>query len=148
MMLGLSIVIKYLYTAWSKKVSKMNLKNVLLAGALILGTAPIVLAQSGNFQTDSDMRVKSVDVEKKITDKAIFADEENKIYYIDFENLSVNLSDIILKDNRGKVLIKEDVFDLPVNSIYELDLGKYAKGKYLIELHSFTGIIRKSIQVR
>ena len=40
------------------------------------------------------------------------------------------------------------MFDLPVNTIYELDLTKYQAGKYEIELRSFTGLIRKSVELK
>ena len=34
---------------------------------------------------------------------SLYADEENKVYYIDFESLKINLSDIIVKDQNGRV---------------------------------------------
>ncbi len=75
---------------------------------------------------------------------AMYLDEENQIYYIDFETLSVNLSSIVVKDSNGKTLLNDDVFDLPVNTIYELDLTQFSAGSYILELHSFTGIVRKA----
>ena len=75
-------------------------------------------------------------------------DEENKVYYIDFESLKINLSDIIVKDQSGRVILKDDVFELPVNTIYELDFSQYGSGTYNIELRSFTGIIRKTISIK
>lgn len=80
-------------------------------------------------------------------DWGIFEDEENELLYIDFETLNVNLSDISVKDQAGEVVFKEDVFELPVNTIYELDLSSYADGVYEIELRSFTGVIRRRIEV-
>lgn len=79
---------------------------------------------------------------------SLYADEENKVYYIDFESLKVNLSDIIVKNENGQVLLKDDVFELPVNTIYELDFSQYGSGDYSIELRSFTGIIRKTISIK
>jgi hypothetical protein len=78
----------------------------------------------------------------------IFADDENKIYYVDFESLNITLSDIVVKNESGSVVLKDDVFDLPVNTIYEIDLSDKKKGTYKIELRSFTSVIRKSIQVK
>lgn len=74
----------------------------------------------------------------------VYMDEENQVYYIDFETLRVNLSDIVVKDASGKVILKDDVFDLPVNTIYELDLNQFSTGKYDLELHSFTGVVQKA----
>ena len=74
--------------------------------------------------------------------------KENRIYYIDFETLNVNLSDIIVKNGKGEIVWKDDVFELPVNTIYELDFSQYTAGKYEIQLHSFTGVIRKTISIQ
>lgn len=78
----------------------------------------------------------------------IFADDENKIYYVDFESLNITLADIVVKNASGSVILKDDVFDLPVDTIYEIDLSDQKKGTYKIELRSFTSVIRKSIQVK
>ncbi|MCI5083412.1 MAG: DUF3244 domain-containing protein [Saprospiraceae bacterium] len=78
----------------------------------------------------------------------IFADDENKIYYVDFESLNITLSDIVVKSESGSVVLKDDVFDLPVDTIYEIDLSDAKKGTYKIELRSFTSIIRKTIEVK
>lgn len=78
----------------------------------------------------------------------IFADDENKIYYVDFESLNITLADIVVKNASGSIILKDDVFDLPVDTIYEIDLSDQKKGTYKIELRSFTSVIRKSIQVK
>ncbi len=79
---------------------------------------------------------------------SLYADEENKLYYIDFESLSVNLSDIVVKRKSGEVVLKEDVFELPVNTIYEIDFKQYGPGNYDIELRTFTGVLRRSVQIK
>ena len=86
--------------------------------------------------------------EIKAEDWSLYADEENHVYYIDFESLKINLSDIVVKNEDGKVVLKEDVFDLPVNTIYEIDYSDFKSGKYELELRSFTGIIRKTISIK
>lgn len=80
-------------------------------------------------------------------DQSLYTGDNDKVYYIDFEDLRMNLSEIILKNDQGKVLLKDDVFDLPVNTIYELDLSQYGTGTFEVELRSFTGVIRKTIAV-
>lgn len=79
---------------------------------------------------------------------SIYKDEENKICYIDFEKINFNLSEIIVKNDDGDVLIKDDVLDLPVNTIYEIDLSEYGAGNYHVELRSFTGIIREEVNIK
>lgn len=81
-------------------------------------------------------------------DWTLYADEDNKLFYIDFESLKVNVSDIIVTNKAGEVVLKENVFNLPVNTIYELDCSRYAAGHYEVELRTFTGVIRKEIVVQ
>jgi len=80
-------------------------------------------------------------------DQSLYTGGNDQVFYIDFEDLRMNLSEIILKNEQGKVLLKDDVFDLPVNTIYELDLSQYGKGTFDVELRSFTGVIHKKISV-
>ncbi|RME92371.1 MAG: hypothetical protein D6772_16995 [Bacteroidetes bacterium] len=86
------------------------------------------------------------EAELPINDWSIFADQDNKIYFIDFEQFAVNLNEIVVKDQRGQVVWHDEVFDLPVNTIYELDFSTYQAGEYLIELKAYTGVIRKRVQ--
>jgi len=79
---------------------------------------------------------------------SFYIDEDSKTYFIDFENINFNLSDIIVKDSQGKILFKDDVLDLPVDTIYELDFEAYGSGEYQVELRSFTSIIKKQVQIK
>lgn len=79
---------------------------------------------------------------------SFFVDEEQQKYYIDFESINVNLNDILVKNGSGQVVFQEDVYNLPVNTIYELDMQSYPKGKYIVELRSYTGIMRKEFVIR
>lgn len=116
---------------------------LLCLGALQTGFSQI--ASTDN----ADILISSNDNAVEISENwSFYADEENRLYYIDFQNLKVNLSDIVVKDQNGKVLLKDDVFDLPVNTIYELDFNQYGSGNYEIEMHSFTEIIRKSVTIK
>lgn len=78
----------------------------------------------------------------------LYADEENKLYYIDFEALSVNVSDVIVKNAQGEIVLQDKVFDLPVNTIYELDFSRRKSGTYEVELRTFTGVIRKTVVIK
>lgn len=77
-----------------------------------------------------------------------YVDQESKTYFIDFESLTVNLNSVVVKNASGAVLMEEQVSNLPVNSIYEINLGKYGPGDYQIELHTLTGVMRKSLAVK
>jgi hypothetical protein len=78
-------------------------------------------------------------------DRAFYADQESKTIFIDFENLNVNLSNIVVKDILGGVVFKAEVGGLPVDTIYELDMSRMTSGTYEIELRSYTGVIRKTV---
>ena len=80
-----------------------------------------------------------------INDWSIYADMDSRTYFIDFEQLAVNVNEILVIDQEGNVLWQEEVYDLPVNSIYELDFSSYSSGNYTIELQAFTGVIRKQV---
>lgn len=100
--------------------------------------------------SDNDNSSENIVSESKqnLEDWSFFLDEENKVYYIDFEMINVNLNDVIVKDASGEVVWKDQVWDLPVNTIYELDVSNYKSGNYFIELRTFTGTIKKDIQVK
>jgi hypothetical protein len=79
---------------------------------------------------------------------SFFLDDENKIYYIDFENINLNLDKIKIVNKSGKAIIDDSVAHLPVNTIYELDCSELSGGEYTIELHSYTEIMRKNITLK
>jgi hypothetical protein len=81
-------------------------------------------------------------------DWSFFTDNENHVLYIDFEKINVNLNTMSLKDKTGKVVFKdENLWQLPVNTIYEVDFSKYPKGDYALELKTFTSVLRKTVSV-
>ena len=79
---------------------------------------------------------------------SFFVDEESETYCIDCESIRANLSEIALKNAKGDILFQDRVSDLPVDAIYELNVSPYSPGQYRIELHTFTGVIAKDIQIR
>lgn len=88
----------------------------------------------------------SASPELELNDWSIYADQESDTYFIDFEQLAINVNKVMVKSTNGEVMWQEDVFDLPVNSIYELDFSSFSAGEYYIELEAFTGVIRKAVQ--
>lgn len=76
-----------------------------------------------------------------------YFDQENRVYYIDFEAISVNLNDIKVYNQSGEMVKSDKLWDLPVNTIYELSITDLSPGKYKIELRTYTGVIEKEIEV-
>lgn len=117
----------------------------LLLGLLAFAFTPEVNAQMA-AKSPLANNVSSEVTELSIEDWSIYADNESSTYFIDFEQLAVNVNEVVVKDQAGAIVWKEEVFDLPVNSIYELDFSSYQSGDYTIELQAFTGVIRKHVQ--
>jgi hypothetical protein len=109
---------------------------LLLSGTTFLGAQSLAHSTNG-----SEARPAQVNQE----DKVIFADQSNKTFFIDFERINVNLSGIVVKDILGGVVFKDEVANLPVDTIYELNLSRMSPGTYDIELQSYTGVIKKTV---
>ena len=80
--------------------------------------------------------------------EAFFMDYDEKVYFIDFERFNVNINRISLVDKVGKELFSQEVWDLPVNTIYELDLKKYKFGQYTIKVETFKGLVYQEFELR
>jgi len=80
---------------------------------------------------------------------SFFTGEEDNVYYVDFESVSFNISDIVIKNEAGEIVLEDSVFDLPVDTIYELDFSQYGKGTYQVELKSYTShLVKKEVMVK
>ena len=70
--------------------------------------------------------------------KAIFETESQSDIIIDFEEINVNLKTIKVLDRNANIVYTEDVQNLPVNALYELDMSKFPKGQYTLQLDAYT----------
>jgi hypothetical protein len=77
-----------------------------------------------------------------------FFDNENEMLFIDFEVIADDLMMLnIWRD--GKLMMEDDVTDLPNDAIYEINTNVIRKGTYTIELVTVRDIkIRKEIIVK
>ena len=117
----------------------------LFALLLFVSTSFTISAQS--LASIDKVEMDFITLDESESDWSFYSDDENKTYYVDFEKLSFNLSEIVVKDQSGVVVMREDVLDLPVNTIFELNFSEYKTGKYLIELRSFKGMLKKEISL-
>lgn len=120
----------------------MQRKLTLLGLLCFLTAGNILFAQSSASSTSIDNSLST------INEETFFEDTDNHVIYIDFENVKVILSDIKVKDNKGEIVLKDELWSLPVNTIYELDYSSFTPGDYEIELRSFTGVMKKTVSVR
>lgn len=81
-------------------------------------------------------------------ENTFFEDAANQVLYIDFENVKVNLSDLKVKDAKGEIVMKDELWSLPVNTIYELDYSTFKPGEYEIEVRSYTGVLKRKVSVK
>ena len=122
------------------------MRKILIALAIAFcSTFSTLHAQLLSLNTTGYETTKQADNNK---DWSIFTDSENRMVYVDFEKINVNLSNITVKDLEGKVLFKDEtLWQLPVNTIYEIDFSKFPKGNYVIELKTFTNVIKKNVTI-
>ena len=81
-----------------------------------------------------------------VQDWSFYTDNENHILYIDFEKINVNLSSLSLRDAANKVVFRDEaLWQLPVNTIYEVDFSNKPKGDYVVELRTFTTVLKKTL---
>lgn len=73
-----------------------------------------------------------------------YLNKEKRSYFIDFEAISVNLTEVVLRDGTGETLFTEKVDDLPVDAIYEIDLADYPAGTYSVEIKSYINSTRRT----
>lgn len=123
----------------------MSNNTKLLALFLFVFISANLSAQS--MASTNKVEMDFITLNETDSDWSFYSDDENKTYFIDFEKLSFNLSEIVVKDKDGTILMREDVLDLPVNTIFELDFSAYKSGKYLIELRSFKGMLKKEVSI-
>lgn len=131
----------------------MHRKIAVMCLLLFFGITSAISAQNAAKSTaKTDQKVSALFAQtatpSQEQDWTIFHDTETNLYYIDFEMIKVNISDVVIRDEENKVIFEEDVFDLPVNTIYELDMNAFEAGKYRIELRTFTDIIAKNIELK
>ncbi len=80
-------------------------------------------------------------------DKIFYNDFENHYVFVDFESITDDLIQINLL--RGeKMMMEDDITDLPGNAIYELNVDLFRTGIYTIELVTLQGVkIYKKITI-
>lgn len=125
------------------------MKRLLLAVAFVFVSSvsyQLFAQSSSSINTNPLISTTSV-LNMNSTDWSFFVDDENHIYYIDFEKINVNLNDIKVMNEEKEVVLEDQLYDLPVNTIYELDLSGFPSGVYEVELRSFTGMTKKQITI-
>ena len=77
--------------------------------------------------------------------QCVFIDSDEKICFVDFEQIQFNLKEVNIIDQDGSYVYTKDVTSLPVNTILEIDYSKFQSGKYLIEMKSYSQSIHRQV---
>ena len=80
---------------------------------------------------------------------SFLTDQKNKALFIDFEALGGKMNRLVVISDKKKIVIEDNhLFDLPFNTIHEIDLDKLKRGSYFVELYTYNHeIIRKAITI-
>lgn len=125
------------------------MKKLFSAAALMVAFSIITPLNAQLLSISSPNGNDSSKLNSSIKDWSFYTDNENQILYIDFEKIDVNLSSVTVKDLDNKVVFKdENLWQLPVNTIYEVDFSNKAKGQYTVELRTFTATLKKVITIK
>ena len=86
----------------------------------------------------------------KDDDWAFHTNQEGRLLYIDFESLGGKMNRLVLKSSEKDVVSEDNhLFDLPINTIYEVNLEKLKRGSYFVELYTYDNqIIREDIIIK
>jgi len=134
----------------------ISLSFLLLASQLIFAQTTTASTNSStptSSSTEIDWSNFENELEKlsdEEQDWSFHTDQSNKLLYIDFEALGGKMERLVLKSNETIVVFEDNhLFDLPVNTIYEVNLDKLKRGSYFVELHTHKDeLIRREITIQ
>ncbi len=70
--------------------------------------------------------------------KAVYQSDDRTKVFIDFGEIPVNLKSIQVLNSSGDVFINKVVYELPVNSLFEIDLTNFPGNDLVLEIQTFT----------
>lgn len=142
------MILTYFNYFSQSKTYNFPMQKMFFAACVIVATSTFspLKAQLLSTATSSESGTTNPATDK--SEWSLFTDKENSMVYIDFEQININLNGLVVKDKEGIVVFKDDaLWQLPVNTIYEIDFSKLPKGAYSVELKSFTATLRKDIAI-
>ena len=115
----------------------------------LLSITAAILLLSGAITAQTSVNTADLPASLTLTgsEETFFENAEDEVLFIDFATLKVNLSDLKVTNAAGEIVLQEELWTLPVDSIYELSYGSFVPGTYRLELRSFTGVIEKELTV-
>lgn len=140
----------------NKKTTYLTLSSMLnpsfLTTLLALFLSSAAIAQStASVDNTTEIDWANFEVTLEDTDNWSFhTNAEGKLLYIDFESLGGKMSRLVVKSEQESVVVEDNhLYDLPVNTIYEVNLENLDKGRYFVELYTYQQeLISKEITVQ
>jgi len=122
------------------------MKKIFLSLSMTLSLFSFVFAHNGDPVIPATNEPASTTTGISL-DKIFLSDYEGTALYVDFEAVADQIVEVnLLKEN--KLVMEDNVRDLPDNTIYELNLEILGSGKYTLVLMTKEGIgIQKSILI-
>jgi hypothetical protein len=143
------MILTFIYSFSQSKTYNFPMQKMFLAACIIAATStfsPLKAQLLSTATPSTEVTTSNIATDKP--EWSLFTDRENSMVYIDFEKINVNLNGLVVKDKEGKVVFKDDaLWQLPVNTIYEVDFSKLPKGDYSIELKSFTATLKQDVAI-
>ena len=70
--------------------------------------------------------------------KAVYQSDDGTKVFIDFNEIPVNLKSIQVLNSNGDIFVNKVVFELPVNSLFEIDSTEFPGADLVLEIQTFT----------
>lgn len=129
--------------------------NKILLLVICLLTTTILTAQKAAPKHSDEFTQKGnsgisikLDNADDLTKTVFFLDTKNQVLFIDFEALEEDLEEIRVV-NDDAIIYTENVKELPMNTIYEVDLKQYKKGvEHRILLKTNFGVLAKTFTIK
>jgi hypothetical protein len=142
------MILTFFYSFSQSKTYNFPMQKMFFAACVIVATSTFSPLKAQLLSTATPSEAITTNLATNKPEWSLFTDKENGMVYIDFEQININLNGLVVKDKEGKVVFKDDaLWQLPVNTIYEIDFSKFPKGAYSVELKSFTATLRKDIAI-
>lgn len=129
--------------------NRIVLLMICLMSTTILSAQKVATKHADEFTKKGTSGITiQLDNADDLTKTVFFIDGENQVLFIDFEALEEDLEEIRVV-NDDKIIYTENVTELPMNTIYEVDLKQYEKGvEHRILLKTNFGILAKTFTIK
>lgn len=101
-----------------------------LAAILVFAVSTAFAGNGGNEPADA------------LAKRSIFTNDEDKVVYVDFQALNLEVASIEVRQG-NHVVLQDDASETPADGIYELHMGAFNPGQYTLEIKTSSGLILK-----